>query len=94
MKALSKMIEARVASVSAKKAASLDRVRQLLRALPPEIIAKLNQSEVKTGVAITNKMKTDKAVIQSPTDGMYSCNGSNAMTRPEILERIAQLARM
>jgi hypothetical protein len=94
MKPLPSKIKARIAGIHAKKRAGLDRVRRLLCALPPEIIAKLNQSELKTGVAIANKTKTDKAVIQSPSDGMYSWNGSNAMPGSEILERIAHFARI
>jgi hypothetical protein len=84
-----------MASIHAKKAAGLDRVRELLGTLPPEVSAKINQRELKTGVVITdtNKMR-DKAIIQSPGDGMYCWNGSNAITGPEILERITQLARV
>ena len=41
--------EARVAGIHAKKAAALDRVRQLLSALPPEMSAKLDQRELLGG---------------------------------------------
>jgi hypothetical protein len=34
----------------------------------------------------------NKALIQSPSDGMYSWNGSNVMTGPDVIKRIAQLA--
>lgn len=95
MKPLSRQIEARIVGIQAKKTAGLDRARELLRTLPPEVSIKLDQKELKTGIAIMNKKKMpDKAVIQSPGDGMYCWNGSNAMTGSEILERIAQLARM
>jgi hypothetical protein len=43
---------------------------------------------------MNKKTMPDKAVIQSPGDGIYCWNGSNAMTESEILERITQLARM
>ncbi len=91
-----KTVEARIAGIHAKKTAGLDRVRQLLHTLSPEVSAKLDQKELNTGVAVMTKKKMpdNKAVIQSPSDGMYSWNGSNVMTGPEILERIAQLARM
>jgi hypothetical protein len=95
VKPLPRLIEARIVGIHAKKTAGLDRARELLRTLPPEVSIKLDQKELKTGIAIMNKKKMpDKAVIQSPGDGMYCWNGSNAMTGPEILERIAQLARM
>jgi len=97
MKPPSKMTvtEARVAGIHAKKAAALDRVRQLLSALPPEMSAKLDQRELTNGVAINNKEDIpDKAVILSPGDGMYCWNGSHAMTESEILKRIAHLARV
>ena len=95
MKPLSKAIEARIVGIHAKKTAGLDRARELLRTLPPEVSINLDQKELKTGVAIMNKKKSaEKAVIQSPGDGMYCWNGSNAMTGSEILERIAHLARM
>jgi hypothetical protein len=76
------------------KTAGLDRVRELLRTLPPEVSAKLDQKELNTGVAVMTKKKMpdNKAVIQSPSDGIYSWNGSNAMTGPEVLKRLAQLA--
>jgi hypothetical protein len=92
MKSLSKArtIESRVAGINAKKAAGLDRVRQLLRALPPEVSAKLIQSEMKNGVALMSK--TAKAVIQSPSDGMYSRNGSSAVTGSVILDKIVGFA--
>jgi hypothetical protein len=90
MKPLSRKIEARIMGINAKKAAGVDRVRQLLRTLPPEVSAKLIQSEMKNGVALMSE--TAKAVIQSPSDGMYSWNGSSAMTGSVILERIAQFA--
>jgi hypothetical protein len=93
----SRMMAAKKASISAihaKKTAGLDRVRELLRTLPPEVSAKLDQKELNTGVAVIakKKMPDNKAVIQSPSEGMYSWNGSNVMTGPEILKRIAQLA--
>jgi hypothetical protein len=91
MKPLSRQIEARIVGIHAKKTAGLDRVRQLLHTLPPELHTKLNQTELKTGIAIMNKTKVpQKAVIQSLGDGMYCWNGSNALTGPEILERITQ----
>jgi hypothetical protein len=95
MKPLSKAIEARIVGIHAKKTAGLDRARELLRTLPPEVSINLDQKELKTGIAIMNKKTMpDKAVIQSPGDGIYCWNGSNAMTESEILERITQLARM
>jgi hypothetical protein len=85
--------EARMAGIQAKKSAGLERVRELLRSLPPEVCAKLAQKELNTGVAVaTKKMPDNKAIIQSPSDGMYSWNGSNVMTSPEVLKRIAELA--
>ena len=95
MKPLSRKIEARLVGIHAKKTAGLDRARELLRTLPPEVSIKLDQKELKIGIAIMNKKEIpDKAVIQSPGDGMYCWNGSNAMTDSEILERITHLARM
>ena len=87
-----RMLEARVRHFGDKKTAGLDRVRQLIRTLPPEVSRKLDKRELKTGIAISNKKTSDKAVIQSPGDGLYCWNGSNAITGPEILERIAHLA--
>jgi hypothetical protein len=86
--------KASISAIHAKKTAGLDRVRELLRTLPPEVSAKLDQKELNTGVAVMtkNKMPDNKAVIQSPSDGMYSWNGSSVMTGPEVLKRIAQLA--
>jgi hypothetical protein len=95
VKSPSKMqaIEAHVAGINAKKVAGLDRVHQLLIALPLEVRAQLDQRELKNGVAISNKNKApDKAVIQSPGPGMYCWNGSNAVTEPVILEKIVGLA--
>jgi hypothetical protein len=80
MKPPSKMTvtEARVARTHAK----------LLSALPPEMSAKLDQTELTNGVAISNKEDIpDKAVILSPGDGMYSWNGSH-VTESEILKKI------
>ena len=86
--------KASISAIHAKKTASLDRVRELLRTLPLEVSAKLDQKELNTGVAVMtkNKMPDNKAVVQSPSDGMYSWNGSHVMTGPEVLKRIAQLA--
>jgi hypothetical protein len=86
--------KASISAIHAKKTAGLDRVRELLRTLPPEVSAKLDQKELNTGVAVMtkNKMPDNKAVIQSPSEGMYSWNGSNAMTGPEIIEKIMALA--
>ena len=39
------------------KMAGLDRVRELLRALPPEVSAKLDLKELNTGVAVMTKEK-------------------------------------
>src|SRR5689334_10082564 len=89
-----KATKASISAIHAKKMAGLDRVRELLRTLPPEVSAKLDQRELNTGVAIMTKKKMpdNKAVIQSPSDGMYSWNGSNAMTGPEIAKKIVELA--
>jgi adenylate kinase len=86
--------EARMAGIQAKKTAVLVRVRELLSTLPPEVAAKLDQKELSTGVAVMTKKKVldNRAVIQSPSDGMYTWNGSNVMNRPQIRKRIAQLA--
>ena len=93
MKPLSRKIEARLVGIHAKKTAGLDRARELLRTLPPEVSIKLDQKELKTGIAIMNKKEIpDKAVIQSPGPGMYSWNGSNVMTELVLLERIVALA--
>ena len=93
MKPLSRKIEARLVGIHAKKTAGLDRARELLRTLPPEVSIKLDQKELKIGIAIMNKKEIpDKAVIQSPGDGMYCWNGSNAMTRPEIIEKVLGFA--
>ena len=93
MKAPSKASESRITSIHAKKAAGLDRVRELLRSLPPEVSVNLDHSELKTGVAIVNKKKPPgKAVIQSPGDGLYCWNGSNAMTEAVVVVKIAGLA--
>ena len=87
------MAEMRINSIHAKKAAGLDRARQLLRTLPPDVSAKLNHKELATGIVITNKKKLpDKGVVQSPGDGLYCWNGSNAMTGPEIIKKIVGLA--
>ncbi len=87
---IQKIVEVRVTSIQAKKAAALDRARQLLRCLPLEISAKLDLKELTTGIVITDKNKEpEKAVIQSPGDGMYCWNGSNAMTD---IEKIVGLA--
>jgi|ERR1700761_5133316 hypothetical protein len=86
--------EARMAGIQTKRTAGRARVRELLSTLPPEVAAKLDQKELSTGVAIMPKEKLldNRAVIQSPSAGMYSWNGSNVMTGPELLKRIAQLA--
>jgi hypothetical protein len=72
----------------------LERVRALLRALPPEVSAKLTQKELNTGIAVMTKKKVpdNKGMIQSPSEGMFSWNGSRAMTGADILKRMAELA--
>jgi hypothetical protein len=86
--------KASISAIHAKKTAGLDRVRELLRTLPPGVSAKLDQKELNTGLAVmTKKMMPDnKAVIQSPSEGTFSWNGSNVMTGPDVLKRIAQMA--
>ena len=45
VKPLPRQIEARIAGIHAKKTAGLDRARELLRTLPPEVSIKLDQKE-------------------------------------------------
>ena len=90
---MQRAVKVRMTSIAAKKSAGLDRVRELLRNLPPEVGAKLDQSELKTGVVIADKKNPpDKGLIQSPGDGIYCWNGSNAMTEPVIVEKIVGFA--
>jgi hypothetical protein len=91
---MQRIVEARIMGINAKKMAGLDRVRHLLSALPPDVRAKLEQRELKSGFFISNQKKTpDKAVIQSPSPGMYSWNGSNAMIEAVILGKIITLTK-
>lgn len=84
MKPLSKM----QITVDAKQTAGLDRVLQLLSALPPE-----GRRELKNGILVRNKRNAaDMAVIHSPGDGIYCVNGSIAMAEPAVRQKLVALA--
>ena len=78
MKPLSRKIEARLEGIHAKKTAGLDRARELLRTLPPEVSIKLDQKELKTGIAIMNKKRYRMLSSNLP---MMACIAGTDRTR-------------